>query len=649
MPFMARVCAVLACALLVALAGHGRALAQPFAAAIMDVRTGEFLWQTDNANTRVHPASLTKMMTLYIAFEAIENGEISLDTRVRISQHAASQPPSRLGLRAGQTIAFRYLIRAAALRSANDAAAAIGEAIEGSTSAFATRMNRTAAAIGMTRTRFRNAHGLTADGHMSSARDMSLLGRQLYFDFPQYYGLFSRRSENAGIATVTNTNSRFLDSYPGADGIKTGYTRAAGYSLTAMAERDGVRLIVTVMGARSGADRLRRVTELMDRGFRLAPRRATTREPGRPDYVRAPEDRGSGPAAGRVIRLQPAPTQSIFPRPRPDPGQAPSEETIAALRSTIDEALEDIREPDTLQDSADVATADGETTEEPAETAGEPLPAAPDEAVTEVAALARSPVPRLRPVALVQSTATEIPAEAPPEAAIESVEAQPDGAATGASVVETPVETADASVTGEAPAATAAAVDTGAAEIEVAGLPAEPPDDSLAVDHPADQPVAQTTVAAAPPPPVLPEIAPVPADLSVDDDGRVLWRDEELLAALAEEDPSDPVLSPVIVLTTASTETAPADAPMPEIVSRSTSGGRLWRVELGLHPSRFDAERALLSHALSESGTLGSGVRAVVPRDGRFLAEVNSLDQAQAELACARLQARGHDCVAVAP
>ena len=226
-----------------------RAHAQPFAAVVMDARTGEILYQTDNSTSRLHPASLTKMMTLYIAFEALENGEISEDTPVRISRHAASQPPSRLGLRAGQTIAFRYLIRAAALRSANDAAAAIAEALEGSVPAFAERMNRTARAIGMTRTTFRNPHGLTTDGHLSTARDMSILGRQLYFDYPGYYGIFSRRSDNAGIATVNNTNRLFLGSYRGADGIKTGFTNAAGYNLTAMAERNGVRLIVTVFGS----------------------------------------------------------------------------------------------------------------------------------------------------------------------------------------------------------------------------------------------------------------------------------------------------------------------------------------------------------------------------------------------------------------
>ena len=141
------------------------AMAAPYAAYVIDARTGEVL-HSRNADTRLHPASLTKMMTLYIAFEAIKRGEISLDSKVKITSHAASEPPSKLGLKSGQTIALRYLIRAAAVKSANDAATAIGEAIEGSEAKFARRMNRTAKALGMTNTTFKNTHGLTESGHM---------------------------------------------------------------------------------------------------------------------------------------------------------------------------------------------------------------------------------------------------------------------------------------------------------------------------------------------------------------------------------------------------------------------------------------------------------------------------------------------------
>ena len=184
--------------------------AAPYAAMVMDARTGEVL-HSRNADTQLHPASLTKMMTLYIAFEAVSRGEIGLDTVVTIPAQAAAEPPSKLGLRTGQKIRLRYLIRAAAIKSANDAATAIGIAISGSEAAFARRMNRTAKAMGMTRTNFKNAHGLTEAGHVSTARDMSILGRHMIYDWPQYYNLFSRRSADAGMKSVNNTNRRFLN------------------------------------------------------------------------------------------------------------------------------------------------------------------------------------------------------------------------------------------------------------------------------------------------------------------------------------------------------------------------------------------------------------------------------------------------------
>ena len=153
--------------------GACAALAAPPAAIVVDARTGQVLFE-QNADSRLHPASLTKMLTLYIAFDAVKRREIGLDTMVTVSAKAAAEPPSRLGLRQGQRISLRHLIRAAALKSGNDAATAIAEAISGSESAFAQRMNRTAKALGMTRSTFRNAHGLTAEGHLSTARDMKL-------------------------------------------------------------------------------------------------------------------------------------------------------------------------------------------------------------------------------------------------------------------------------------------------------------------------------------------------------------------------------------------------------------------------------------------------------------------------------------------
>ncbi|MEM6481342.1 MAG: D-alanyl-D-alanine carboxypeptidase family protein [Pseudomonadota bacterium] len=306
------------------------AWAAPYAAMVMDARTGEVI-HSRNADTRLHPASLTKMMTLYVVFEAVENGEIDLDTRVRISKHAASEPPSKLGLKAGQTIRLRHLIRAAAIKSANDASTALAEAIEGSEAAFARRMNRTAKALGMTRTTFKNAHGLTETGHMSTARDMTLMGRHLFYDYPEYYNLFSRITADAGVRTVTHTNRKLLRSYRGADGIKTGYTRAAGFNLTASAERGNERIIATVFGGRSTTTRNARVAELLDMGFRAAPSRVALNRPVKPAYM---GKIGSGTGfAARTQRTASAAAVKRSLRPQLRPG-VPSLAAITLAKAT---------------------------------------------------------------------------------------------------------------------------------------------------------------------------------------------------------------------------------------------------------------------------------------------------------------------------
>ncbi|MCV6823349.1 D-alanyl-D-alanine carboxypeptidase [Halocynthiibacter sp. SDUM655004] len=314
---------------------------------VMDARTGEVL-HSRNADTRLHPASLTKMMTLYIVFEAVKHGELDLDQKIRISKKAAAEPPSKLGLRAGQRIALRYLIRAAAVKSANDAATALGEAVSGSEAAFARRMNRTAKALGMSRTTFKNAHGLTESGHLSTARDMTTLGRHLFYDYPEYYNLFSRRSTDAGIKAVYNTNRRFLAAYRGADGIKTGYTRAAGFNLVSSAQRGEERIIATMFGGSSTAARNKRVAELLDMGFKRAPTRAAVRKPRPPAYVGNAGTKVAEGATGKTIRLVTAVSKSMRPLPRPTLAIAanlevepPSESAAASLKTTIQDALQE--------------------------------------------------------------------------------------------------------------------------------------------------------------------------------------------------------------------------------------------------------------------------------------------------------------------
>lgn len=402
--------AVIGC--LVALAPM-RAHAAPYAAMVIDARTGKVL-HARNADTRLHPASLTKMMTLYVAFEAIKHGEISADTVVTISAKAASEPPSKLGLRAGQKIKLRYLIRAAAVKSANDAATAIGEAISGSEAAFARRMNRTAKALGMTRTHFKNAHGLTESGHLSTARDMTTLGRRLFYDHPDYYNLFSRRSTDAGVKAVNNTNRRFLNSYKGADGIKTGYTNAAGFNLVASAERGQERIITTVFGGRSTASRNAKVAELMDLGFRRAPSYAAVRKPALPVY--AGNVGGDIPAepgvAGKTIRLITAVKRSPRPAPRPGAAQEPVVDTqLASLTDSIKDAVVAVTKDASVPPEAEVVALAPAIETSPVPTAIQPFGGE----ATVIPAAMSSPPPRPATIILTSLETTAQPAPAAPE------------------------------------------------------------------------------------------------------------------------------------------------------------------------------------------------------------------------------------------
>ena len=284
-------------------------------------------------------------MTLYVVFEAIRHGEITEDTLVKISRNASREPPSKLGLKAGQKIKLRYLIRAAAVKSANDAATALGEAISGSEEAFANRMTRTAKRLGMTRTIFKNAHGLTQKGHLSTAHDMTILGRHLLYDYNQYYNLFSRRTTTIGKRKIANTNRRLLANYKGADGIKTGYTQAAGFNLVASAERGKERIIATVFGGRSTSSRNARVAELLNMGFKRAPTNVAVIKPRRPAYPNPGKVDGHAGISHRTVT---AVKTSLRPKLRPfglgGGGKDRMQDTILA-------AVTSVQMPDTLESS----------------------------------------------------------------------------------------------------------------------------------------------------------------------------------------------------------------------------------------------------------------------------------------------------------
>ena len=236
-----------------------------YASLVMDASTGQVLYEA-NADLPRYPASLTKMMTVYMLFEALDQGRMTLDQSLYASAHAASQSPTKLGLRVGQQIAVEDAILGLVTKSANDAAAVIAEALGGTEEQFAWQMTTRAHQLGMTQTFFANASGLPDPNQVTTARDMAILALALLHDYPHYYHYFGTERFYWGGASHPNHN-RLLGAYPGVDGIKTGYTHASGFNLVASAIRDGRRLIGVVMGAPSSGTRNVLMTSLLDQGF----------------------------------------------------------------------------------------------------------------------------------------------------------------------------------------------------------------------------------------------------------------------------------------------------------------------------------------------------------------------------------------------
>lgn len=237
----------------------------PAAAIVIRADTGAILY-SDNIDLRRPPASLAKMMTLYMTFESMKSGKLKPEQQLPVSRHAAAQVPTKLGLRAGETITVKDAIMALVTQSANDAAVVLAEAQGGTESAFAASMTKRARQIGMAHTTFKNASGLNDKEQVSTAYDLARLGQSLIRDFPQYYPYFSVPKFTYRGTTYNNHNG-MLGNYPGADGLKTGYVAASGYNLTASAVRGRVRLVGVVLGENSPRARDQSMTQLFDQAF----------------------------------------------------------------------------------------------------------------------------------------------------------------------------------------------------------------------------------------------------------------------------------------------------------------------------------------------------------------------------------------------
>lgn len=318
--------AVLAVCTLVAAGGVAQAQvgSDRYASIVVEVQTGNIL-SSANMDVRRYPASLTKMMTMYMLFEALRDRRVALNQYVPVSADAASMPPTKLGLTPGGLLTVEQAILGLVTKSANDAAAAVGEMLGGDEDRFAQMMTVRARALGMTGTQFRNASGLPDGEQFTTARDMAILARHLITDFPTYYHYFSTPGFTFNGRYIPS-HQHMLETYAGADGLKTGYIRDSGYNVVTSAVHGDTRLIGVVMGASNGWERDQHMTVLLDAGFdRLGvpPLYASRRDDARVGFVsaaRAAPTPYYSMRAPPVVYAAPAPVAAARPYVRAMPG-----------------------------------------------------------------------------------------------------------------------------------------------------------------------------------------------------------------------------------------------------------------------------------------------------------------------------------------
>lgn len=282
-------------ALLPMMVSPAQAATQPkYAAIVIDANSGEVLYENRPDSPR-YPASITKVMTMYLAFEALAEGKLKLTDTIRISPRAASMPATKLGLRAGETISVDDALRSLAVKSANDMAVAVAEKLGGTEARFGALMTLRGQELGMTQTRFVNASGLPDSRQLSTARDIAILSRAVMRDYPQYYSYFSSQQFAFRGQTMRSHNG-LLGKMPGVDGLKTGFTNASGFNISASAVRNGRRLIAVVLGGSSTAARDSNAEDLLLTGFDVLARR------DRGEKITVAGNLFEPTAAGRVTR-----------------------------------------------------------------------------------------------------------------------------------------------------------------------------------------------------------------------------------------------------------------------------------------------------------------------------------------------------------
>jgi D-alanyl-D-alanine carboxypeptidase len=641
--------------------------AAPYADIVMDANSGNVLHAT-NPDARRHPASLTKIMTLYLLFEQLEAGRLKLDSQLKVSEEAAGQSPTKLGLKAGSTIQLEDAIKGIITRSANDAAVVVAEAIAGDEDEFAKLMTKKAQALGMSRTLYRNASGLPDDDQVTTARDQAILGRAIQERFPRYYKYFSTRSFTFRGQWIANHN-QLLGRVEGVDGIKTGYIRASGFNLVTSVRRGNRYIVAVVLGGVSAGSRDAKMRELISTQIARASTSRTATVVAEAADTRTevkPVARAEAKSASKREKVAAQPEAKPAPKLEAKPGfavasttsgpvrldaQSEAGATTALAHSPVPAGSTDPIRPVLVRTVAvragtQVAAAAPTHAAPPASQAAAPA-AAPSP--TPIAAAKPDPaavpatktgIPTLLPV---RSFDTEsVPTPSAPAMAAPTPAAKPAPVVAAAIPAATPAATPAPAVAAAPPApAPAAKPAPMVAAVTPAPAPAAKPAPVVAAAPPAPAPAPKPApvVAAAPP---APAPAPKPAPV----------------VAAAPPAPA-PAAKPAPVVAAAPPAPAPAPKPAPVVAAvtpGSTSAAKPtarsgWMIQVGAYPAEHDAKQRLsvVQNKASKVLTGADPFTESVDKGGTTLyrARFAGFDKDQAEAACKFLKRESVECVTI--
>jgi D-alanyl-D-alanine carboxypeptidase len=634
--------------------------AAPYADIVVDANSGAVLHAT-NPDARRHPASLTKIMTLYLLFEQLDAGKLKLDTPLKVSAEASGQSPTKLGLKPGSTLAVEDAIKGMVTRSANDAAVVVAEAIAGSEDDFARLMTRRAQALGMNNTVYKNASGLPDDDQITTARDQSTLGRAIQERFPRYYKYFSIRSFTFRGESISNHN-HLLGKVEGVDGIKTGYINASGFNLVTSVHRGNRYLVAVVMGGSSGGSRDARMRELINDKIALASIKRTApmvaEASGTPDVRPEPmvvTKAEAKPAPMAVAKAEPKAEPKSDPKSEPKPQPmvvTKAEPKVAAAKVEPKEApkAEAKAEPRFAVASATslpVRFNSAAPSAEPAALRSEPAAAA---TLTQTNAAAGSTDP-IRPVLVKTLTVrpgVRTASLAASQVALPAAEAQPVAApAPMAAAKAEPAAPPPAPVAAEPPAPPPAPV--AAAKPEPAAVPPEVATKPELAAAPAAAAIAAKEEPAAPPPMVAVAAAAAKPEPAAEPTGARPDASSAPPAPVAAAAPVVPTPKPApAAKIAAATSTAKPAAAAPTAKPQHRPG---WIIQVGAFPAEQAAQQRL-STVQSKASKMLSGAEAfteTVDKGGTtyYRARFAGLDKDKAEAACKYLKKNDVECVTV--